>query len=61
MENVQKYINIKPVTTNRRRNVLVSDPNYHPAKFFTEYVLVIEMKKTKILMNKSVHLGLSIL
>ena len=35
MENVGKYRDIKLVTTVRRRNYLVSEPNYHPTMFFT--------------------------
>ena len=50
-----------PVTTERRRNYLVSEPSYHTTRFFTENVLAVEMKKTEILMNKLVHLGGSIL
>ena len=61
MENVRKHRDIKLVTTERRRNYLVSEPNYHTRKFFTENLLAIEMKKTEILMNKPVCLGLSIL
>ena len=61
MENVRKYSDIKLVTTERRRNYLVSEPNYHTTKFFTEYLSLIETQKTQILMNKSVYLGLSIL
>ena len=61
MENVRKYRNIKLVTTERRRNYLVLEPNYHTTKFFTENLLAIEMKKTQILMNKPVYLGLLIL
>ena len=61
MENVRKHRNIKLVTTERRRNYLVSEPNYHTTKFFTENLLAIEMRKTQILMNKPVYLGLSIL
>ena len=61
IENMRKNRNIKLVTTERRRNYLVSEPNYHTTKFFTENLLAIEMKKTEILMNKPVHLGLSIL
>ena len=34
-ENVRKYRNIKLATTERRRNYLVSGPNYHTTKFFT--------------------------
>ena len=61
MGNVRKHRDIKLVTTERRRNYLVSEPNYHTTKFFSEDLLVIEMKKIDILMNKPVHLGLSIL
>ena len=61
MENVRKHRNIKLVTTERRRNYLVSEPNFHTTKFFTENLLAIEMRKTQILMNKPVYLGLSIL
>ena len=61
MENVRKHRDIKHVTTERRRNYLVSEPNYHTAKFFTENLLAIEMNKTQILMNKFVYLGLLLL
>ena len=61
MENVRKHRDIKLVTRERTRNYLVSKPNFHATKFFTEYLLSIEMKKTKVLMNKSFYLGLSIL
>ena len=61
MENVRKHRNIKLITTERKRNYLVSEPNYHTTNFFTENVSAIEMTKTKILMNKPVCLGLSIL
>ena len=52
---------IKLVTTKRRTNYLVSEPHYCITKFFRENLLAIEMKKTGILMNKPVYLGLSIL
>ena len=61
MENVRKHRDIKLVTTERRRNYLVSEPNYHATKFFTENLLAIKMRKTQILMNKPVYLGVSIL
>ena len=49
MENVRKHRDIKLVTTERRRNYLVSEPNYHTTNFFTENLLEIEMKKQKYL------------
>ena len=45
MENVRKHRDIKLATTEKRRNYLVSEPNYHTTKFFTENVLATEIKK----------------
>ena len=61
MENVRKHRDIKLVTTDEKRNKLVSEPNYHTTKQFSENLLAIEMKKTKVKMNKPVYLGMSIL
>ena len=61
MENVRKHRDIKLVTTNKRRDLLVSEPNYDTAKWFSENLSAIEMKKIKVKMNKLVYLGLSIL
>ena len=61
MKNVGKHRDIKLVTTERRRNYLLSEPNYHAAKFFTEHLLAIELTKTEIITNNSVYLALSIL
>ena len=47
MENVWKNRDIKLATTERRRDYLVSEPNYHTAKFFKENLLAMEMKKKK--------------
>ena len=48
MENVRKHRYIKLVTTDKKRNQLVSEPNYHTTKWFPENLLEIEMKKTKV-------------
>ena len=47
MENVRKHRDTKLATTERRRNYLVSEPNYHTTKFFTENLLAIEMKSNR--------------
>ena len=52
MENVRKHTDIKLVTTDKKRNT---------TKWFSENLLAIEMKKTKVKMNKPKYLGLSIL
>ena len=46
-ENVIKHRDIKLVTTEKRKNYLVSESNYHTAKFYTENLLAIEMKKKR--------------
>ena len=47
MENVRKHRHIKLVTTGeKKKGCLVSEPNYHTTKIFTENLLTIEMKKT---------------
>ena len=45
MENLRKHRDIKLATANEKRNKLVSEPNYHTKKFFSENLLAIEMKK----------------
>ena len=61
MENIRNHRYIKLVTTGEKRNKLVSEPNYHATKHFSENLLAIEMKKTKVKMNKPAYLGMSIL
>ena len=48
MENMRKPRD-KGVLTERRRNYLVSEPNYHTAMFFTENLLAIDIKKDRYL------------
>ena len=60
IENVRKHRDIKLVTTDEKRNKLVSEPNYHTTKRFSENLLAIEMKKTKVKINKPIYLGMSI-
>ena len=50
IENVRKHRDIKLVTTDKKRSKLVS-----------EDLSIIEMKRTKVKMNKPIYLGLSIL
>ena len=61
MENIRKYRDIKLVTTDKKRSKLVSEPNYHTINLISEDFSIIEMKKTKVKMNKPIYLGLSIL
>ena len=61
MENVRKHRDIKLVTTDEKRNKLVSEPNYHTTNRFSENLLAIEMKNTKVKMSKPIYLAMSIL
>ena len=61
MENVRKHRDIKLVNTDAKRNKLVSEPNYHTTKWFSENLLAMEMKKKLITANKAIYLGLAIL
>ena len=61
MENIRKHRDIKLVTTNKKRNKLVSEPSYHTINYISEDLSIIEMNKTKVKMNKPIYLGLSIL
>ena len=49
------------MTTNGKRNKLVLEPNCHTTKRFSENLLALEMKKSKVKMNKPVYLGMPIL
>ena len=61
MENIRKHRDIKIVTTDKKRNKLVSEPNYHTMNYISEDLSIIEMNKTKVKMNKLLCLRLSIL
>ena len=61
MKNIRKHRDIKLVTTDKKRGKLVSEPNYHTINLISEDLSIIEMKKTKVKMNKLIYLGLSIL
>ena len=61
VENVRKHRDIKLVKTERRKNYLVSEPNYHTKIPHRKRISKRNEKNPEILMNKTVHLGLSIL
>ena len=61
MENVRKHRDIKLVKYDKKRNKLVSEPNFHTMKLIDNNLAIIEMKKVKVKMNKPIYLGLSIL
>ena len=61
MENVRNHRDIKLVTSDKTRKRLVLEHNYHSHKKCSDHLMAIEMKKTRIKMNKPIYLGASIL
>ena len=61
MENVRKHRDIKLVTTDKKRSILVSEPNYHSSKRISKDLMIIEMKKVEAKMNKPMYLDQAIL
>ena len=61
VENVRNHRDTKLVTSDKRRKRLASEPNYHSHKKFSEHLMAIEMKKTRVKMTKPLYLGMSIL
>ena len=61
MENVRNHRDIKIVTSVKRRSILVSEQNYHSIKYISEDMLIIEMRKVEVKMNKPIYLDQAIL
>ena len=61
VENVREHRDVKLSQQKEEetiRNYLVSEPNYETTKFLTKNLFAIEKRKTQILMNKPVYLGI---
>ena len=54
MGNVRNPRDIRLVTTDKRRSILASKPNYHSTKYISKDLLLMEMKKTEVKMNKPI-------
>ena len=61
MENKRKHRDFKLVTSNKRRNILASEPNFHTSKHISEDLMIIEMKKVWVKINKPIYLGQALL
>ena len=60
-KNQTNHKDIKLATSDKRRKRIVSEPNYHSHKKFSEHLMAMEMKKTKLKLTKPRYLGMSIL
>ena len=61
MENIRNRVDIRLRTGDKSAEKLVSKPNYERTTIFTEDLLAVHMKKTELVFNKPVYLGMSIL
>ena len=61
VQNDRKHRDIKLITAEYKRNKLASEPNYHSTKCISKHLLVMEMKKTEVKMNKPIYLGQAVL
>ena len=61
MEIIRKHRDIKLVNNDKKCKVLASKPNYHATKHISEDLLIMEMKKRQLYMNKPKYLGQAIL
>ena len=61
MENVKNHRDIKLVTSDKRRRILASEPDYHSSKRIFKDLVIMEMIKVEVKMNKPIYLGQAIL
>ena len=61
MENMRNHRDIKLVTTDKTRSIIASEPNYHLTKYISKDLLVMEMRKTEVKINKPIYLGQAVL
>ena len=61
VKNDRKHRDIKLVTAEYKGNKLASEPNYHSIKCISKHLLVMEMKKIEVKINKPIYLGQAVL
>lgn len=63
MENVRKRVDVKLVRGNEdaRLRKLIAKPSYHDRKIFDEELVAVHMQKSKLVLNKPIYVGMSIL
>ena len=62
MENIRNRVDVRLVNTKEKLRKLVAKPNLKsPPKIFSENLVSVHMRKTSLLMNKPVYLGMCIL
>ena len=61
MENLRNRVDIRLVTNEVKARKLFAKPNYESRTIFSDNLIAVHMKKTKLKLNKPIYLGMSIL
>ena len=61
IENVRNHRDVRLVASEERKVKLVSEPNYHTSKHFSENLIAIDVKKANLKMNQPIYLGVPLL
>ncbi|KAG1677003.1 hypothetical protein GQR58_014046 [Nymphon striatum] len=61
MENIRNRVDIQLVNNEKKARKLAAKPNFKHCNIFDENLIAMHMKKTKLVFNKPVYLGLCIL
>ena len=61
MENIRNRVDIKLVNDKKQAEKLSAKPNFNHCNIFSEDLVAVHMKKTKLVFNKAVYLGMCIL
>ena len=61
MENIENRVDIRLITDQKDLVKLVAKPNYDRCTIFDENLIAVHMKRTKLMYNKPIYLGMCIL
>ena len=61
MENIRNRVDIKLCSDGEKTEKLMAKPTFEHANIFAENLVAIHMRKTKIVFNKPIYIGMSIL
>ena len=61
MENLRNRVDVRLVTSEDKARKLFAKPNYESRTIFSDNLIAVHMKKTKLKLNKPIYLGMSII
>ena len=61
MENLRKRVNVKLVNNKTKLSKLIASPSFDYFRIFSEDLAAVNMKKTKLYLNRPIYVGFSIL